>query len=83
MKKIGHELLFTSIPIMAVLLIGVGTLNTHNFNNSDSYEGVDQDKNGLFSEVVVPMSCTYRGKLKFDTASLNRLKRFQRVLDNN
>ena len=80
MKKIGCELLFTSIPIIAVLLIGVGTLNTHNFSNS--YEGVGQNENGLFSEVVVPMSCTYRGKLKFDTASLNRLKRFQRVLDN-
>ena len=81
MKKTSRDILFTSIPIIGILLIGTGYLNTSNFVSSDIYEGVGQDdESGFFSEVVVPMSCTYRGKLKLDLDSQNSLKRFQRIL---
>ena len=81
MKKTSRDILFTSIPIIGVLLIGTGYLNTSNLVSGDIYEGVGQDdESGFFSEVVVPMSCTYRGKLKLDLDSQNSLKRFQRIL---
>ena len=81
MKKVSRDILFTSIPIIGVLLIGTGYFNTSSFVSDDIYEGVGRDdESGFFSEVVEPMNCTYRGKLKLDRESQNNLKRFQRVL---
>jgi len=79
MKRISKEILFTSIPIISVLLLGVAYLN---ISNDSNYEYLDQDDQA-FSEVVDPMTCTYRGKLKLDAITQNSLKRYQRVLTNN
>ena len=86
MNEIGKSILSTSIPVIAMLLI-VGTYlykDSSSFSDSNIYEGVgEDDESTLFSEVDVPMSCIYRGKIKLDAVSQNSLKRFQRVLNNN
>ncbi len=84
MKKISKDILSTSIPIIGVLLVTSAYFykDSSSFSNNNIYEGVgEDDESGLFSEVVMPMSCTYRGKIKLDAVSQNNLKRFQRVLE--
>ncbi len=83
MNNIGKEIISTSIPIIGILLVASTYFNKDSigFSHSNIYEGVgEDDESELFSEVVVPMSCTYRGKIKLDASSQNSLKRFQRVL---
>ena len=79
-QKVG---LFIAILSVIGLISAILLFNVYfNHANTDSsyldFDGVD-DKDDLL-EVSVPMSCTYRGKLKLDIDTQSSLKKYQKVL---
>ncbi len=82
-QKIG---LYTAI--FAILgFIGLLLLFYYSFGGSDTsdsyhaFDGADIHEEDDLLEVIVPMSCTYRGKLKLDTATQSSLKKYQSILN--
>ena len=65
------------IPVLGIVA-GSALLLQSNPQYDDVYFGLDEDDDHL--EVISPMSCVYRGKLKFDSATEDSLKKYQKVL---
>jgi hypothetical protein len=83
MKKTVENILFTSIPVIAILLIIGAGYRANNDTQSLTHDSIDvsvgdENESGIFSEVIIPMSCLYRGRLQLDSGSQSSLKRFQR-----
>ena len=83
-----HQRTGLYISILSVIgLVSLVLLFYFNFpesNTDDSNFGLEgigmyEEEDDLL-EVVAPMSCTYRGKLKLDADTQSSLKKYQKIL---